>query len=340
MRLFSRNHKSAHLLLGIFALGAVVSCGSSRLSSNIPTGSRSRGASDAQAIASNLGPRAGDAQPASDEGDLYLDAKYKIRAGIVTGNGGGTNSDSAQVCDGDVTLQVNKKFGTDGNGLLKIPAASINCALVGKIDLQKALGALTDSLGGSAKNPFITADDVLSIPELGPGKYTPPRPVLPSLLASSKVALRSLNMVRGVTVATGNQTGTGTVSVTTLSFDRPYDIKDMNLTIPNVQTFTVVNTGFDNVDKAANMIFDRLTMRVSINPPAIASVSVQGSLSLLLAASNSGGTPQTNNALNDMLKNATNGLAGLVKIKIDLDLSEQEDLSEAISKELDRAGRN
>jgi hypothetical protein len=134
---------------------------------------------------------------------------------------------------------------------------------------------LSDGLRGTPKNPFVTTDDVLAIAELGPGKYTPPRPVLPSLLASSKAALRSLNMVRGITLATANETGTGTVSVTTLSYERPFEIKEMNVTLPNVHTFTVVNTGFDNVDKAANMIFDRLTMRVSINPPAITSVSVQ-----------------------------------------------------------------
>ncbi|MEN9833871.1 MAG: hypothetical protein RL011_64 [Pseudomonadota bacterium] len=339
MRLYSRNHQSARLLLGVIAFSLAASCGSSRLNSTLPRGARSSSNSELRGVATPQPQSDGTLNSPSNSDDLYLDARYKIRAGIVTGNGGGTSSDSAQVCDGDIALQVNKKFGTDGNSILKIPEAAINCALVGKIDLQKALGALSDGLRGTPKNPFVTTDDVLAIAELGPGKYTPPRPVLPSLLASSKAALRSLNMVRGITLATANETGTGTVSVTTLSYERPFEIKEMNVTLPNVHTFTVVNTGFDNVDKAANMIFDRLTMRVSINPPAITSVSVQGSLSLLLAAANSGGTPQTSNAVDNLVKNAANGLAGLVKIKIDLDLTEQEGLGEAVAKELDRDGR-
>ncbi|MBM4253806.1 MAG: hypothetical protein FJ146_17705 [Deltaproteobacteria bacterium] len=334
MRLFSRNHQSARLLPGIIILGLVASCGSSQLNSTVPRGARA--GSDAKAVSTNPRPADNPSNTPDTPTDLYLDARYKIRAGIVTGNGNGTASDAAQVCDGDIALQVNKRFGIDGNKLLKIPEAAINCALVGKIDLQKALGALSDGLRGTPKNPFVTADDVLAIAALGPGTYTPPRPVLPSLLASSKEALRTLNLVRGITLATDKESGTGIVSVTTLSYDRPYTIKEINLTLPRVHTFTVVNTGFDNVDKAANMIFDRLTMRVSINPPAITSVSVQGSLSLLLSAANASGTPQTSNGVDNLLKSAANGLAGLVKIKIDLDLTEQEGLSDAIAKEAQR----
>lgn len=334
MRLFSRDYQSAHLLPGMIILGLAAACGSSQLNNTIPRGARA--GSDAKAISAT--PSQADNAPETPgaPADLYLAARYKIRAGIVTGNGSGTASDAAQVCDGDIALQVNKRFGTDGNTLLKIPEAAINCALVGKIDLQKALGALSDGLRGTPKNPFVTADDVLAIPTLGPGTYTPPRPVLPSLLASSKEALRTLNLVRGITLATDKGTGTGIVSVTTLSYDRPHTIKDINVTLPHVHTFTVVNTGFDNVDKAANMIFDRLTMRVSINPPAITSVSVQGSLSLLLAAANANGTPQTSSGVDNLVKSAASGLAGLVKIKIDLDLTEQEGLGEAIANEAQR----
>ena len=267
---------------------------------------------------------------------LLLNATYKIRAGIVTGNAAGTANNSAQVCDGDIEIQVNSTFGGDGKELLNFPKAIVNCALVGQVDLQKALGSLSKGFSGTPKNPFITSENVLSIESLGQGTYKPARPLLPSLLASNKNDLKNLNLVRTISLTTPTQAATGSVAIKMGSYDEIYRIAGMDLTLPKVAQFTVTNTGFDGVDKGANFLFDSMTLGISTYPPAITALSVQGPLNLLLAASNTKGT-NANAATNTdsfgkTLGDAATGLAGLVKIRIDLELINQEGLAAAADK--------
>jgi hypothetical protein len=266
---------------------------------------------------------------------LLLNATYKIRAGIVTGNASGTANNSAQVCDGDIAIQVNSSFGSDGKELLNFPKAAINCALVGQVDLQKALGSLSKGFSGTPKNPFITADNLLSVENLGPGTYQPARPILPSLLAASKKDLKNLDLVRTLTLSTPTKISTGTVAVKMNSYDEIYRIAGMDLTLPKVAQFTVTNTGFDGIDKGANFLFDSMTLGISTYPPAITTLSIQAPLNLLLAASSAKDAAATaNNAdsFGKTVEGATSGLASLVKIRIDLELVKQEGLDEAANK--------
>ena len=266
---------------------------------------------------------------------LLLKATYKIRAGIVTGNGSGTASNSAQVCDGDIEIQVNSSFGSDGKELLNFPKAVINCALVGQVDLQKALGSLSKGFSGTPKNPFITADNVLSVENLGPGNYRPARPILPSLLASSKNDLKNLDLVRTLTLSTPTKVATGTVAVKMGSYDEIYRIAGMDLTLPKVAQFTVTNTGFEGIDKGANFLFDSMTLGISTYPPAITTLSIQAPLNLLLAASSAKDASATTNSSDTFgkaVEGATSGLASLVKVRIDLELVKQEGLDEAANK--------
>ena len=266
---------------------------------------------------------------------LFLNATYKIRAGIVTGNASGTANNSAQVCDGDIAIQVNSSFGSDGKELLNFPKAVINCALVGQVDLQKALGSLSKGFSGTPKNPFITVDNVLSVESLGTGNYQPARPILPSLLASSKNDLKNLDLVRTLTLTTPTKVSTGTVAVKMNSYDEIYRIAGMDLTLPKVAQFTVTNTGFDGIDKGANFLFDSMTLGISTYPPAITTLSIQAPLNLLLAASSAmdaAAAANSTDSFGKTVEGATSGLASLVKIRIDLELVKQEGLAEAADK--------
>ena len=312
-------------------------CGGANMSSAAARGTAkgSKPASDLTAANESAATPVNKNNNDATQPSLFLNATYKIRAGIVTGNASGTTNNSAQVCDGDIAIQVNSSFGSDGRELLNFPKALINCALVGQVDLQKALGSLSKGFTGTPKNPFITADNVLSVETLGPGKYQPARPILPSLLASSKNALKNLDLVRTLTLSTPTKVATGTVAVKMNSYDEIYRIAGMDLTLPKVAQFTVTNTGFDGIDKGANFLFDSMTLGVSTYPPAITTLSIQAPLNLLLAASSANGTTTTANSSDSFgktVEGATSGLASLVKIRIDLELVKQEGLDEAADK--------
>ena len=235
-----------------------------------------------------------------------------------------------QLCDGSLSLRVNATLGGNGKPLLDIPSGSINCALIGKIDLSKILGSLATNDPNPTDSTFVVTDHLIAIAKLGSASYDPPRPILPSLLSTPKDVLSVLNEEKTVTITTPNQSATGDVTVRMLGYDQPYYSSTLGITFLNVADFTVTNSGFKGVDRVANFIFDSIELRINLNPIALVGISFEGPLNMLL-----GQKPATNKAggLDGALQSAEAGLASLITVRIDADLMAQDGLKETINKQ-------
>lgn len=181
-----------------------------------------------------------------------------------------------QLCDGVVTMRINAAIGKSSNvSLFELPSSEIDCALIGKLNLKPIVGIYSDS---DALPKPIVEKNVLFFDRIGSTTFTPPRPFLPSFIASSRDQLGSLNLSRQVTVSDSkrNQTGKGTMSIKMLEFGKNYRSDNLSRNFPDSFTFEVTNQGFETVDKASNILFDRIAMSMSLSPVAILALSFSG----------------------------------------------------------------
>jgi hypothetical protein len=194
------------------------------------------------------------------------------------------------VCKGDIEMQINAALDkSDSAQLFEIPSGKVKCTLMGEIDLAQTLGAFS-SQGDQVKDPMVVENDVIHMKQIGKGKYSPARPMLPSFIASSKKDLASLDYTKGVTITQEDgKTASGNVNVHTLAFGASHQPPRMNRTFKNVLHFETVNTGFQGVDKVTNLLFDRMEFKISLSPISILYVSFKGKVADYQAAAQSSG---------------------------------------------------
>lgn len=248
------------------------------------------------------------------------------------------------ICDGTVTMKINAAIGKSSNvSLFELPQSEVDCALIGKINLKPIVGMFSDS---SALPKPIVEENVLFFDRIGSSTYTPPRPFLPSFLASSRENLQSLNLKRQVTVQDGkrNQSGSGTMTIKMLEFGRNYRSDQLSRNFPDSFTFEITNQGFENIDKTSNILFDRIAISMSLNPVSILALTFSGDAQSIkqTATNNPDVVSGPFGQLITVLPNANSGgigglfgtlidsIAKIIKVDLQLVLKEQKGLSPGV----------
>lgn len=200
-----------------------------------------------------------------------------------------------QACKGGIQLKVNANMGKESAGgkMIDIPQGSLDCGLLGKIDLTQILGS---AAGASATPPVVTIkDEAIFLSAVGAGVFTqnpqqdPGRPMFPSFIAGDPDKLARLNINKPTTVisqAEQGKTASGTVNMRMLYFNKLYESPHMKQKRPFPKTLAFESTtqGFEGVNKIINMLFDRMEFRISLDPLAIPYISFKGKVADFMAA--------------------------------------------------------
>jgi hypothetical protein len=205
------------------------------------------------------------------EGQSLMNATFHVTAGAGNLN----------LCSGNITLKLNAAIlQSNSTKLFEFPAASLNCALIGKLDLT----ALLAGFSTSANPEMEVIDDVIHVKRLGKGSYDPSRPFIPSFIAASRSKLDSLNYSRDITLNDEEKkvSDKGTVTIASRGYPVSYKPPKMKREFNKVMDFDVRITGFNGkIDKPMHMIFDFIRFRMSLDPIAILSLDMRGSLKSL-----------------------------------------------------------
>lgn len=207
-----------------------------------------------------------------------------------------------KACTGEVKLKVNANMGNanaaNGAALLEIPEGSLDCGMLGPIDLTQILGS---AAGASTVQPVMTVkNDVLHVSAIGAGVYSqdpakdPGRPMFPSFIAGNKSSLENLNYTKQLTVIStmeGNKQAQGSVTLKMLYFNKLYESPHMKQKRPFPKTldFEATTQGFEGINKILNMLFDRMEFRISLDPLAVPYISFKGKIADMMAAMPAGG---------------------------------------------------
>jgi len=208
--------------------------------------------------------------------DAYYDMKVTSLLGIT-------------VCQGRAHVKVNVALKTTDKNfqLFQIPEGTLDCGIIGRqINLAEVLGAFSGAQPPDVQDPIVVQNNLIAVKVIGYGLYTPPRPMMPSFIASEPDVLRSLDQTVKVHVndTHENKQSDGQVHVKTLALGDTYKPAAMQRTFTNVLSFEVQNTGFDGVNKVPNALFDRMAFKISLNPMAVLNISFDGSVSDFMAA--------------------------------------------------------
>jgi hypothetical protein len=266
-------------------------------------------------------------------------------------------------CLGEVLIAVKAsppKEGSGSSGLFEIQDGIVKCPGFGTFNLKEMLGAFQDQAPKpDVKNPVVVEDNVISMKVLQQGTYDPPRPLIPSFIAASADELKSLDVTKTVKL-TDTKAGTessGTVQVKTLSLDG-WKPPKLDREFPRVLHFQVMNEGFSGADKIGNFIFDKMEFRISLDPIAILSISFDGRASDYTSAlanlpagggdgkegadgkeGGGGGLEQIlGGGKDNPLGGVISAFTKVIKIKLEMDLLDQQNLDETKTESTDSEG--
>jgi hypothetical protein len=297
-------------------------------------------------------PEEGGGQPAPDQllgpDASFLRAKYGLSLRAA-----GINA-----CLGEIIIRVKAsppKEGSGSSGLFEIQDGIVKCPGFGTFNLKEMLGAFQDQAPKpDVKNPVVVEDNVISMKVLQQGTYDPPRPLIPSFIAASPEELKGLDVTKTVklTDSKANTESSGTVQVKTLGLDG-WKPPKLDREFPRVLHFQVTNEGFSGADKIGNFIFDKMEFRISLDPIAILSISFDGKASDYTAAlanlpagggdgkegadgkEGGGGLEQIlgGGGKDNPLGGVISAFTKVIKIKLEMDLLDQQNLDETKTEE-------
>jgi hypothetical protein len=276
--------KKLNVVMLATLLGAITGCGEKTKSVEAPRQSPEAGKSNDQLPLDSKKPATAEELVGKDAAFLDADYKFDITSLFEIG-----------VCKGDIGLKLNANMGKEAtSALFEIPKGKsiIDCGFLGgKVDLAEMLGAFSKNPVEQVKDPIVVKDNVISLKQLGAGLYDPPRPLLPSFIATKKSKLASLNVTETVTMKNikDGTTASGTINVRTIGIDQTYKPQRMQRQFNKVLHFEVTNKGFQGADKLGNLLFDRMEFKISLDPLAILYVEFKGKVSDAMKAMSSGG---------------------------------------------------
>lgn len=244
-------------------------------------------------------------------------------------------------CTGAVVIRVKAqappKTGDSSAGLFSIDDGIVKCPGVGTFDLKEMMGAFQDQSPPPDMSKAVdVTDHVIGLKALRDGRYDPPRPLLPSFLASEPDQLRTLDLKRSVTLTDTktNTTATGEVQVKTLSLGE-YKPEKMERTFPKVLHFQTTNTGFAEADKISNFIFDSMQFHISLAPLVILRIQFNGrasdytgKLGELANKKNSDPGGAAAPSIDPAFEGVIAAIGRFVKVQVEIDLIDQKNLDE------------
>ena len=123
---------------------------------------------------------------------------------------------------------------------------------------------------------------------------------------------------------------TGTTSMTLSNFDMPFVLSQHpdKFTLQDTFSLSITNKGFKNIDRIASFLFDKLDMTVSLKPIAIPKLHLESRMrDLMKATENAPGPKPTlpGGAIGELLM-------GGIKVKIDIELIDQQGLKKFMEK--------
>ena len=278
-------------MTGSLALLLTVSCSTAATESGQHAGAAaSNGAQPAlDAPATDALPKAPEAAPAKvvvPDLNGLLKASYRIVVRLDGKDGplGLLNLLHADVCDGTLDLSLNPSLEALESGniskMLVLGAAKpIYCQVIdSNVDFTKLLGPLfsVGANSGSPGLPVLKDGDVLGVTSLLGVTYVPPRPFFPSLLASKKESLTTLNRSIDSKATLDGKEYTGHFALTMQEFDTPYQPPGMKIAFPKSMRFVHKTSGFVGLDPLKGLLFDELAFRMSLAPLAITEIGVKG----------------------------------------------------------------
>jgi hypothetical protein len=180
-----------------------------------------------------------------------------------------------EVCKGDLQIHLNVNFGSDQNlNMLEFPSGLIDCGDIGTIDPKTLLGATT---GGPQSKMFVK-DGIIYVNAIGRGTYSPHRPMFPAFLSESKDILKDLLYTEKVKVrdTRDQKEASGEVIIEMVHFETPYTLENLKVTFPRTIRFSVINRGFEGVEKMPNMLFKKMEFVFSMDPIALLHIHFEG----------------------------------------------------------------
>lgn len=301
---------------------------------NTNQGRDSQSAGEGNAVAGDENDKPGKGKGISADDILgddtsFLRAKYQVSLRTL----------GIDACKGEVIIRVKAKMssgGADAAQLFEIKDGLVKCAGLGVFDVAEMLGSMqAQPVPSEVKQPVEVRDNVIGLKAMGSAVYEPARPMLPSFLAASPQELAALNVTRPVSMFDGNTqtTSNGVISIQTLGFGS-WQPPNMARTFPKVLHFRTSTTGFNDADKISNMMADVLEFRISLDPIAILSIYFEGRASdytnSLDKIDKEGKTSIGKLAKdNDGIKGAIKALGRFTKVKMQIDLIDQQNLDES-----------
>lgn len=267
----------------------------------------------------------------------FLRAKYSLSLRTV-----GVNA-----CKGEVVIRVKAKMSAEGTGaaqLFEINDGIVKCAGLGIFNVKEMLGSMeAQPTPSSIKQPVEVRDNVIGLKGMRNTIYEPARPMLPSFLAASPQELAMLNLTRAVNMVDGDtqQSSNGEITIQTLAFG-PWQPPNLQRSFPKVLHFRTTTKGFEGADKISNLMADVLEFRISLDPIAILSIYFEGRASdytSSLGKIDKDGKTSIGKMAKDNggIIGAVSALARFTKVKMQIDLLDQQNLDETNTAPIDES---
>lgn len=352
--------KVAVLSSTLCTLGYAISCANDRDSGGKPNKSLDTGTSKDNSVKSLDPTSEGDDDDSNsgivtDKGAL-ISSKFKVTATVTQiakipeefsklfpSSGVG----SVGKCGPKIfPMKVNAAFGSADKGipLIEIADAKLSCKAMDVIPMDLDLKGILSVFSDSKSVPDLTVDShVIFANRLGDGVYAPPRPFLPSFLASKKEDIARINMVKDGVRLTSNASG---ASVTGKFHLQTIEIKDKDVveagTFNDVIHFQTEISGFESVKivKLSNFLPNKSSIWISLKPLSIIRIQMEAPATLFVkaAANNPKSLPGMLGSILGGLKpiiegdekilNFADSLTDKFHVVVDLELLEQEGIQQ------------
>ena len=259
----------------------------------------------------------------SDQGG-FIQAEYNLSTKIMG---------FIEPCKGRAKLDIAKDLGKS-NAKLLTASGTMQC--FGKtIDLSQVMSGLN----GQSAVPPVIENGIINLRQMGQTTYSPYRPFLPSFLSADPEVLEYLDERTSdiyLENKASGETGTGSIHMQTLAWQQPYQSPDNPFEFKNTLRYSTEIDGFNTVkDKMSNMLFKKIEMVISLDPPAIPYIYFQGkAMDAMKAMQNKTSSDGAPNIM-DMLSQGGGAIGAIsqlllavMNIEITFDLIDQQGLSE------------
>lgn len=352
--------KVAALSCALFTIACFVACANDRDSGGKPTKTLDSGTSRAN-NGKSLEPKTQDEQEDPEEGIVtdkgsLISAKFKVSATVTQiakipeeysrlfpSSGIG----SVGKCGPKIfPMKVNASFGSAEKGipLIEIADAKLSCKAMDVIPMDLDLKGILSVFSNSKAVPDLTVEShVIFANRLGDGVYTPPRPFLPSFLASKKEDIARINMVKDGVRLTSSASG---ASVTGKFHLQTIEIKEKDVveagTFNDVIHFQTEISGFESIKivKLSNFLPNKSSIWISLNPLSIIRIQMEAPATLFVKAA--ANNPNSIQGIlgsvigglkpiiegNESILNFADSLTDKFHVVVDLELLEQEGIQQ------------